>query len=207
MVTKSETCLTASCWSCLRISIRWVSVGSANTVSVLLTVSAENIVIAVISVLKIGLKASVKETGKMKFYEYLEQENITPLDIITDAERMEDLCHKIEGCHECPLKIPSCYLDVECNDRERNLIENNMKRLMEKESKKKNKSKQKPAIGAEYYVPEIIDGKPDVFETEWSNDDIDNKRYEAGVVFTDKYEAIIVAKKMLAVAKERVKNE
>ena len=85
----------------------------------------------------------------MKFYEYLEQENITPLDIITDAERMEDLCHKIEGCHECPLKIPSCYLDVECNDRERNLIENNMKRLMEKESKKKNKSKQKPAIGAE----------------------------------------------------------
>ena len=143
----------------------------------------------------------------MKFYEYLEQENITPLDIITDAERMEDLCHKIEGCHECPLKIPSCYLDVECNDRERNLIENNMKRLMEKESKKKNKSKQKPAIGAEYYVPEIIDGKPDVFETEWGNDDIDNKRYEAGVVFTDKYEAIIVAKKMRDVAKERVEND
>lgn len=38
-------------------------------------------------------------------------------------------------------------------------------------------------MGAEYYVPEIIDGKPDVFETEWSNDDIDNRRYEAGVVF------------------------
>lgn len=142
----------------------------------------------------------------MKFYEYLEQENITPLDIITDAERMEDLCHKIEGCHECPLKIPSCYLDVECNDRERNLIENNMKRLMEKESKKKNKSKQKPAIGAEYYVPEIIDGKPDIFITVWNDDDLDRKRYEAGVVFTDKYDAIIVAQKMLAVAKDSPVN-
>lgn len=57
-------------------------------------------------------------------------------------------------------------------------------------------------MGAEYYVLEIIDGKPDVFETEWSNDDIDNRRYEAGVVFTDKYEAITVAKKMLDLVKE-----
>lgn len=62
--------------------------------------------------------------------------------------------------------------------------------------------KQKPKMGAEYYVPEIIDGKPDMFITVWNDDDIDHKRYEAGVVFTDKYDAIIVAKKMLDMVKE-----
>ena len=63
-------------------------------------------------------------------------------------------------------------------------------------------SKQKPAMGVEYYMPEIIDGKPDMFITVWNDDDIDHKRYEAGVVFTDKYDAIIVAKKMLDMVKE-----
>lgn len=61
-------------------------------------------------------------------------------------------------------------------------------------------SKQKPAMGVEYYVPEIIDGKPDVFETEWSNDDVDNKRYEAGLVFRNMADAVNMAKTMLGMA-------
>ena len=60
----------------------------------------------------------------------------------------------------------------------------------------------KPEAGEEYYIPEIIDGKAGIFTTEWNDDDLDHKRYEAGVVFTDKYDAIIVAKKMLDVAKK-----
>ena len=63
-------------------------------------------------------------------------------------------------------------------------------------------AKWKPELGEEYYIPEIIDGKPDMFTTEWNDDDLDHKRYEAGVVFTDKYDAIIVAKKMLNMVKE-----
>ena len=63
-------------------------------------------------------------------------------------------------------------------------------------------AKCKPEMGEEYYIPEIIDGKPDIFITVWNDDDIDHKRYEAGVVFTDKYDAIIVAKKMLDMVKE-----
>ena len=63
-------------------------------------------------------------------------------------------------------------------------------------------AKCKPEMGEEYYIPEIIDGKPDMFITVWNDDDIDHKRYEAGVVFTDKYDAIIVAKKMLDMVKE-----
>ncbi len=63
-------------------------------------------------------------------------------------------------------------------------------------------AKCKPEVGEEYYIPEIIDGKPDMFTTEWNDDDLDHKRYEAGVVFTDKYDAIIVAKKMLDMVKE-----
>lgn len=63
-------------------------------------------------------------------------------------------------------------------------------------------AKCKPEVGEEYYIPEIIDGKPDMFTTEWNDDDLDHKRYEAGVVFTDKYDAIIVAKKMLNMVKE-----
>ena len=63
-------------------------------------------------------------------------------------------------------------------------------------------TKWKPAIGDPYYIPEIIDGKPGIFTTEWNDDDLDHKRYEAGVVFTDKYDAIIVAKKMLDMVKE-----
>ena len=63
-------------------------------------------------------------------------------------------------------------------------------------------AKCKPKVGEEYYIPEIIDGKPDMFITVWNDDDIDHKRYEAGVVFTDKYDAIIVAKKMLDMVKE-----
>lgn len=63
-------------------------------------------------------------------------------------------------------------------------------------------AKCKPEMVEEYYIPEIIDGKPDMFITVWNDDDIDHKRYEAGVVFTDKYDAIIVAKKMLDMVKE-----
>ena len=63
-------------------------------------------------------------------------------------------------------------------------------------------AKCKPEMGEEYYIPEIIDGKPDMFITVWNDDDLDHKRYEAGVVFTDKYDAIIVAKKMLDMVKE-----
>lgn len=151
--------------------------------------------------------------GKMKFYEYLEQENITPLDIITDAERREDLCHKIKGCHECPLKIPSCYLDRvsdetflidECNDRERNLIENNMKRLMEKASKKKNKSKWRPKIGKRYYYPSVDTGTPYAEPGTWSGiRRLEVDRYNAGMICRTKGKALELAQKMLAVAKER----
>ena len=84
----------------------------------------------------------------------------------------------------------------------------NMK-LLERESKVKaadrgviTMTKCKLEVGEEYYIPEIIDGKPDMFTTEWNDDDLDHKRYEAGVVFTDKYDAIIVAKKMLDMVKE-----
>ena len=63
-------------------------------------------------------------------------------------------------------------------------------------------TKCKPEVGEEYHIPEIIDGKPDMFTTEWNDDDLDHKRYESGVVLTDRCGAMIVAKKMLDMVKE-----
>lgn len=61
-------------------------------------------------------------------------------------------------------------------------------------------TKWKPAIGDPYYIPEIIDGEPNVFASEWGNDAVDNKRYEAGIAFRNMADAVDMARDMLSVA-------
>lgn len=58
----------------------------------------------------------------------------------------------------------------------------------------------KPEIGDMYYIPEIIDGKPNVFASEWGNDAVDNKRYEAGIVFQNMADAVNMSRTMLSMA-------
>lgn len=61
-------------------------------------------------------------------------------------------------------------------------------------------TKWKPAIGDMYYIPEIIDGEPNVFASEWGNDAVDNKRYEAGLVFRNMADAVNMSRTMLGMA-------
>lgn len=66
--------------------------------------------------------------------------------------------------------------------------------------------KWKPKVGEMYYFPVIHACKVSYDIDTWRNRQIDKERYKAGVICKDRYEVSILAMKMLAVAKERVKN-
>lgn len=68
-------------------------------------------------------------------------------------------------------------------------------------------TKWKPNYAEEYFVPYINFGKPISSGCVWLSRDDDHARYDADIVFQTAEEASRVAKKMLDVAKERVKNE
>lgn len=78
-----------------------------------------------------------------------------------------------------------------------------MKRLMEKASKKKNKSKWRPRVGKRYYYPSVDIGTPYAEPGTWSGiRRLEADRYNAGMICRTKKEALELAQKMLAVAKD-----
>ena len=66
--------------------------------------------------------------------------------------------------------------------------------------------KRKPKIGEIYYTPYLLRGEAYFIDFDWSGDLKDNNLYENGLVCRTKIEALVLAGKMLAVARERVKN-
>ena len=68
-------------------------------------------------------------------------------------------------------------------------------------------NKWKPKVGETYYVPKLDDYEADYIDIIWSDFPWDEVRYNAGFVCHTKEEALELAEKMLAVAKERVKND
>lgn len=68
-------------------------------------------------------------------------------------------------------------------------------------------SKWKPELDERYYIPCVCTGKGNFRWCRWIDDELDYSRYEAGIICESKEEAIELARKMLAVAKERVKND
>ena len=66
--------------------------------------------------------------------------------------------------------------------------------------------KWKPKVGEMYYFPIIHACKVSYDIDTWQNRQIDKERYKAGVVCKDRESILALARKMLAVAKERVKN-
>ena len=67
--------------------------------------------------------------------------------------------------------------------------------------------KWKPKVGEMYYFPIIHAEVGGPIPALWQDSEVDNERYEMGVVCRTKSETIELARKMLAVAKERVKND
>ena len=65
----------------------------------------------------------------------------------------------------------------------------------------------KPKVGETYYMPWLYDCDLDCIDIIWNGTSFDEKRYAAGFVCHTMKEALELAGKMLAVAKERVKNE
>lgn len=68
-------------------------------------------------------------------------------------------------------------------------------------------TKWKPNIGETYYVPWLVDYDVDCIDIIWNDFPWDKKNFNAGVVCRTEEEALELARKMLLVAKERVKNE
>ena len=68
-------------------------------------------------------------------------------------------------------------------------------------------AKWKPKVGETYYVPWLIDYKVDCIDIVWNDFPWDEISYNAGVVCRTEEEALELARKMLAVAKERVNND
>lgn len=64
--------------------------------------------------------------------------------------------------------------------------------------------KWKPKFGDEYYTPDTLLGEASDLSYAWSGSKVDTRMYEAGIVCRTKEEAIELARKMLAVARERV---
>ena len=65
-------------------------------------------------------------------------------------------------------------------------------------------AKWRPKIGDIYYVPWVSDLDLDYLEIVWNGYPRDEKRYAAGFVCRTKEEALELARKMLAAAKESV---
>lgn len=68
-------------------------------------------------------------------------------------------------------------------------------------------SKWKPKVGETYYLPWLYDCDVDCIDIIWNGTPWDEKRYTSGFVCRTTKEALDVAKKMLAVAKEHVQND
>lgn len=68
-------------------------------------------------------------------------------------------------------------------------------------------TKWKPKIGETYYVPWLVDYEVDCIDIVWNAFPWDEASYNTSVVCRTEEEALELAEKMLAVAKERVENE
>ena len=68
-------------------------------------------------------------------------------------------------------------------------------------------SKWKPKVGETYYLPWLYDCDVDCIDIIWNGTPWDEKRYTSGFVCRTTKEALDVAEKMLAVAKEHVQND
>ena len=68
-------------------------------------------------------------------------------------------------------------------------------------------SKWKPKVGETYYLPWLYDCDVDCIDIIWNGTSWDEKRYTSGFVCRTMKEALDVAEKMLAVAKEHVQND
>lgn len=64
----------------------------------------------------------------------------------------------------------------------------------------------KSSNGDTYWIPTVSDGGKFAFWSSWSNRDKDRYRYEHGLIFKTQEEAIELAEKMLAMAKEERNN-
>ena len=65
-------------------------------------------------------------------------------------------------------------------------------------------TKWKPKVGETYYLPWVYDCDLDCIDIIWNGSPFDEKRYTSGFVCRTMKEALDVAEKMLAVAKEHV---
>ena len=65
----------------------------------------------------------------------------------------------------------------------------------------------KPKVGETYYMPWLYDCDLDCIDIIWNGMPWDEKRYVSGFVCRTMKEALDVAEKMLAVAKEHVQND
>ena len=65
-------------------------------------------------------------------------------------------------------------------------------------------TKWKPKVGETYYLPWLYDCDVDCIDIIWNGTPWDEKRYTSGFVCRTMKEALDVAEKMLAVAKEHV---
>lgn len=68
-------------------------------------------------------------------------------------------------------------------------------------------SKWKPEVGETYYIPCLIGIYSECLDFVWNDHPWDRRRYAAGIICRTKDEAIELAQKMLAVAKEREQND
>ena len=68
-------------------------------------------------------------------------------------------------------------------------------------------SKWKPKVGETYYMPWLIDCDLDCIDIIWNGTSFDEKRYASGFVCRTMEEALDVAEKMRAVAKEREQSD
>lgn len=64
----------------------------------------------------------------------------------------------------------------------------------------------KPTNEGECYYTPALDTESGCYTVYWENDDNDKRRYRRGLVFKTREEAIVVSKKLLAVAQE-VRND
>ena len=69
------------------------------------------------------------------------------------------------------------------------------------------KMKWKPKVGEMYYFPIIHGEIGGPMPASWEDSEVDNERYEMGIVCRTRSETIELARKMLAVAKEREQND
>lgn len=68
-------------------------------------------------------------------------------------------------------------------------------------------SKWKPKVGETYYLPWLCDFDVDCIDIIWNGTSFDEKRYASGFVCRTMKEALELAEKMLAVAKEHMQND